>query len=44
MYTPQAKPEKLLLLLYPLDYIKIDYKIYSLQRVKKKDIMIHIRQ
>jgi len=37
MYNPQAKPEKLLLLICPLDYIEVDYKIYSLQRVKKKD-------
>jgi hypothetical protein len=31
-------------MLCPLDYIEVDYKLYCLQRVKKKDIKIHIRQ
>jgi hypothetical protein len=44
MYTPQAKAEKLLLLLCLLDYIKVEYKTDSLQRVNKKDIKIHIRE
>lgn len=37
MHTPQLKPEKLLLLLHRLDYIKVHNKIYFLQRVDKRD-------
>jgi hypothetical protein len=36
-YNIQAEQEKLLLSLYPLNYIEVDYKINLLQEIKKRD-------
>jgi ribonuclease HI len=37
-YSPQAEPEKLLLPLYPLNCIGVDYKLDLLQELKKRDM------